>query len=126
MATPLNILWSAELSEAKTTVAVEERHPTRPDSTMTSSVFSIEKLQNMPGGRQYQAVFVQAAGVIGAANRLFLENCGLLGREAEGLGEVVVSGGRFGHDLGSSGELIVLGMNLRAYDAGKQTWNING
>lgn len=68
VATPLNIAWSAELTQAETTVVEEERHATRPDSTMTGSVFSIAKLQNGSIGRNYRSVLNQAAGVIGGSN----------------------------------------------------------
>ncbi|HZS38393.1 MAG TPA: carboxypeptidase regulatory-like domain-containing protein, partial [Polyangia bacterium] len=39
---PLDIAWSAELAETETTVIVEERHLTKPDSTQTGTVVSAD------------------------------------------------------------------------------------
>src|SRR5713226_6265128 len=47
-ATPLNVAWSAELAQAETTVVVEERHPTRPDTAMTGSTWDIGRENKLP------------------------------------------------------------------------------
>src|SRR5262249_40147489 len=51
-ATPLDIPWSVELAETPTTVVPVERHPTNPDSSMTGSVFSVRRFENLPLARQ--------------------------------------------------------------------------
>ncbi len=66
--TPLNIAWSAELAETQTTVVIEERHLTKPDSPMAESVFSVAKFDYLPIARQYQNTMQQAPGVIGTGN----------------------------------------------------------
>lgn len=67
-ATPVNIAWSAELAQAETTVVVEERHLTRPDTTMTGSVLSLEGQNNIATGRTYQNVALEVAGVANPNN----------------------------------------------------------
>lgn len=66
--TPLNISWSAELAETQTTVVIEERHLTKPDSPMAESVFSVSTFDYLPLTRQYQNTMQQAPGVIGTGN----------------------------------------------------------
>lgn len=68
VATPLNIAWSAELSEVETQVVFEEMHLTKPDSPMAESVFSVAKFDYVPLARQYQSTLQQAPGVIGTGN----------------------------------------------------------
>jgi len=63
-AAPLEIEWSAELAQAETTVVVEERHLTRPDTPTTGATFSMEKQNMLAVPRQYQSVVTQAPGVI--------------------------------------------------------------
>lgn len=66
--TPLDIQWSAELAQVETTVVQEERHLTRPDSTMTGTVFSGEGQQKIGTVRSYQAVALESAGVASPNN----------------------------------------------------------
>src|SRR5215813_1442690 len=62
-AAPLEIAWSAELAQAETTVVIEERHLTRPDSPTTGATFSMEKQNMLAVPRSYQNVVSQAPGV---------------------------------------------------------------
>src|SRR5207237_4223503 len=39
---PLDIQWSPELAQAEVTVVVEERHMTKPDSTQTGTVLTLD------------------------------------------------------------------------------------
>jgi hypothetical protein len=66
-ATPLNISWSAELAEAETTVVVEERHMTKPDSTQAGSIISADSESKIAITHRYQVVTAQAAGVVTTA-----------------------------------------------------------
>src|SRR5690349_11125160 len=65
---PLDIAWSAELAEAEVTVVVEERHLTKPDTTMSGTVISNDTQAKIASGRTYQGVTQQVAGVSGGAN----------------------------------------------------------
>src|SRR6266852_1456464 len=49
--TPLDIRWSVEMAQSETTVVLEERHPTNPDSTQTGTVLSVDNEQYLPTGR---------------------------------------------------------------------------
>src|SRR6266852_3406389 len=51
--TPPNIAWPAELAETQTTVVIEERHLTKPDSPMAESVFSVVAVSLKKKERQY-------------------------------------------------------------------------
>jgi hypothetical protein len=62
-ATPVEIQWSAELAEAETTVVVEERHMTRPDSTQTGTVVSADSEAKIAINHRYQQIVAQAAGI---------------------------------------------------------------
>lgn len=66
--TPLNISWSIELAQTQVTVVAEERHMTKPDSSMSETVFSIQELDYVPITRSYQATQGQAPGVINSGN----------------------------------------------------------
>lgn len=68
VSTPLQIEWSAEMTQTETTVVVEERHLTAPDTSMRESVFAIEKFNYIPLIRNYQNTLSQAPGVIGTGN----------------------------------------------------------
>jgi hypothetical protein len=61
---PLDIAWSAELAEAEVTVVVEERHMTKPDTTMTGTVLSNDTEAKIASLRQYQDIATQVAGVM--------------------------------------------------------------
>src|ERR1700687_3914560 len=61
--TPLNIAWSAELAQVETTVVVEERHLTKPDSTMSGTVYAGEDQNKIATPRTYQSVATETAGV---------------------------------------------------------------
>jgi hypothetical protein len=63
VATPVDIQWSAELAETETTIVVEERHMTRPDSTQTGSVISADSEAKIAINHRYQQIVSQAAGV---------------------------------------------------------------
>ncbi|MGQ0504391.1 MAG: TonB-dependent receptor [Myxococcaceae bacterium] len=67
-ASPLNVAWSAELAETETTVVVQERKLTRPDSTQSGSVLSAETQGKLASARRYQWLAQQVAGVSGNAN----------------------------------------------------------
>lgn len=60
---PLNITWSAELAAAETTVVIEERHMTRPDSTQSGTVLAADSEAKVASGRRYQDIVLQVAGV---------------------------------------------------------------
>jgi hypothetical protein len=64
MATPVDIAWSAELAEAETTVVVEERHLTKPDSTQSGAVISAESEGKVAINHRYQQMVNQTAGVV--------------------------------------------------------------
>ena len=68
-ATPLNIVWSAESSNEETTVVQEERHLTNPDSPQTGQTYSMDRANQLPIARSYQAVATQIPGVtVGGGN----------------------------------------------------------
>jgi hypothetical protein len=60
---PLDIAWSAELAEAETTIVVEERHITRPDTTQSGTVVTADTSAKVATGRSYQDIAQQIAGV---------------------------------------------------------------
>jgi hypothetical protein len=62
-ATPVNIVWSAEVAQEETTVVEEERHLTNPDSPQTGQIYSIDRTNRMPITRDYRAVAGQIPGV---------------------------------------------------------------
>src|SRR5262249_31399206 len=62
--TPLDVKWSVEMAQAETTVVMEERHPTNPDSTQTGSVLSVDNESYLPTGRSYSNVILQVPGVV--------------------------------------------------------------
>src|SRR5262249_57821474 len=62
-AAPLEIAWSPELAAVETTVVQEERHLTRPDTTIAGATFAMEKQNLLPVARNYQSVVSQAPGV---------------------------------------------------------------
>jgi hypothetical protein len=61
---PLDIVWSAELTEAEVTVVVEERHLTKPDSTQTGTVISLDTSSKVATQREYQDIALQVAGTV--------------------------------------------------------------
>jgi hypothetical protein len=61
---PLDISWSAELAETETTVIVEERHMTKPDSTQTGTVVSADTSAKVATQRDYQDIALQIAGTV--------------------------------------------------------------
>lgn len=63
-----DILWSAEIAEAETTVVTQERPLTRPDSAQSGRVLTAQDQEKVASTRSYQAILQQAAGVSGAAN----------------------------------------------------------
>lgn len=65
---PIRIEWSPELAQQETTVVVEERHLTRPDSTETGTVLSLDTQNRIASGRSYQNITQQVAGVSGGNN----------------------------------------------------------
>jgi hypothetical protein len=60
---PLDVQWSAELAEAEVTVVVEERHMTRPDSTQSGTVITLDQSNKVATNRSYQDIASQVAGV---------------------------------------------------------------
>jgi hypothetical protein len=60
---PLDIQWSAELTEVETTSVIVERPLTNPDSTQTGAVLSNEQEKNLPTSRRYTDVVRQVPGV---------------------------------------------------------------
>jgi hypothetical protein len=60
---PLDIQWSPELAQAEVTVVVEERHMTKPDSTQTGTVLTLDQESRVASGRSYQSIALQVAGV---------------------------------------------------------------
>ena len=62
-ATPLDILWSAEMQGETVTILGEERHATRPDTSTTGQSFTMDKQNNLPVARQYQSIVTFAPGV---------------------------------------------------------------
>jgi Carboxypeptidase regulatory-like domain/TonB-dependent Receptor Plug Domain len=62
-ATPVEVAWSAEITGEQVTIVAQEVHPTRPDSSMTGSTFTMEKQNNLPIARQYQSVVTMTPGV---------------------------------------------------------------
>src|SRR5579883_2609861 len=62
-AVPMNVKWSVELAQQETTVVVEERHMTNPDSTQTGTVLTLDQESKVASGRRYQDVITQVAGV---------------------------------------------------------------
>ena len=67
-ATPVSIVWSAEAAAEETTVVQEERHLTNPDSSQTGEIYSVERQNQLPMTRQYQAVAGQIPGVVAASS----------------------------------------------------------
>lgn len=75
---PLDIEWSAQLTEAEVTEVVEERRLTRPDSTSTGTVISFDTSKKLATQRTYTDVAQTVAGmkadrglpVVKGANRL--------------------------------------------------------
>jgi len=61
---PLDIQWSPELAQAEVTVVVEERHMTKPDSTQTGTVLTLDQESRVASGRSYQTIALQVAGVV--------------------------------------------------------------
>jgi Carboxypeptidase regulatory-like domain/TonB dependent receptor-like, beta-barrel/TonB-dependent Receptor Plug Domain len=61
---PLDIQWSPELSEAEVTVIVEERHMTKPDSTQTGTVITLDTSSKVATQRDYQDIALQVAGTV--------------------------------------------------------------
>jgi hypothetical protein len=61
---PLDIVWSAELVETEVTVVVEERHMTKPDSTQTGTVISLDTSSKVATQREYQDIALQVAGTV--------------------------------------------------------------
>ncbi len=61
---PLDIAWSAELAETEVTVVVEERHMTKPDSTQSGTVISLDTSSKVATSRSYQDIALQVAGVV--------------------------------------------------------------
>jgi hypothetical protein len=61
---PLDIQWSPELSEAEVTVIVEERHMTKPDSTQTGTVVTLDTSSKVATFREYQDIAEQIAGTV--------------------------------------------------------------
>jgi hypothetical protein len=61
---PLDIQWSAELAEAEVTVVVEERHMTKPDSSQSGTVITIDQSDRVATSRSYQDIARQVAGVV--------------------------------------------------------------
>lgn len=62
-ATPLDVAWSAELEGETVTILAEERHATRPDTSVTGQSFTMDKQNNLPVARQYQSIVTFAPGV---------------------------------------------------------------
>src|SRR5229473_2039116 len=60
---PLDIQWSAELTDVETTTVVEQRPYTNPDSTQTGAVLSNQQEKYLPTGRRYTDVVRQVPGV---------------------------------------------------------------
>lgn len=75
---PLDIAWSAELTDAEVTEVDEERHMTKPDSAQTGTVLSSDTEGKLATARSYTDVAQQVAGikadrglpVVKGANRL--------------------------------------------------------
>ncbi len=68
-AVPLNIKWSVEMAQQETTVVVEERHITNPDSTQTGTVLTLDSESKVASGRRYQDIVQQVAGVSGESGQ---------------------------------------------------------
>jgi outer membrane receptor protein involved in Fe transport len=66
---PLDIAWSAELTNVEETVVVEERHMTKPDSTQTGTVLAADTESKLATLRNYQNISLQVAGVSDPAGR---------------------------------------------------------
>ena len=66
--TPLDISSAPELAQASTTVVVEERHLTRPDSTASGTVLTLEEQNRIGVNRQFSSLAQEVAGVSGGAN----------------------------------------------------------
>ena len=81
---PLDIAWSAELAETETTVVVEERHMTRPDTTQTGTVLSADTESKIASGRRYQDIVVQVAGT---------QDSGNVGNGNQAAGNPLIKGG---------------------------------
>jgi hypothetical protein len=63
-ATPVEVAWSAEITGEQVTIVATEQHPTRPDSSMTGSTFTMEKQNNLPlAARNYQSIVTFTPGV---------------------------------------------------------------
>ena len=62
-ATPLDIVWSAELAAAEVTEVQAERHMTRPDSTQTGTVLSADTESRLATGRTNTDLAQQVVGV---------------------------------------------------------------
>src|SRR6185436_17217471 len=60
---PLDIQWSPELAQAEVTVVVEERNMTKPDSTQTGTVLTLDHESRVATTRSYQGIALQVAGV---------------------------------------------------------------
>ena len=61
---PLDIAWSAELAETEVTVVVEERHLTKPDTTQSGTVVSLDQSSKVATNRDYQGIALQVAGTV--------------------------------------------------------------
>jgi len=60
---PLDIQWSAELTEVETTTVIQEKSLINPDSTQTGTVLSNQQEKYIPTGRRYTDVVRQVPGV---------------------------------------------------------------
>lgn len=66
--TPLDLSWSAEITDSETTVIYEERHLTRPASASSGTVLTLEDENRIGVTRQFLSLPQQVAGVSGRSS----------------------------------------------------------